>query len=218
MYPDAVKFHVYTVGHFSDLRLGRCFWGLWPPPELYWLTSSSLGGVLLHSTWFCTASWFCSTSWFCSALFWFWFSVSSSLWEELESVCPVAFLCCLVGLTAFSEAFLFRLLWRGFLTVLAVFSTWKDNRVRSEGHWIREKKMGYCWKGRLHEKGSGLRRGFVPGRERVGFLGERESMKKTAWVGSSYVATTSRSEVIGSLIHPPPFGSWGFSIHICIRL
>ena len=47
----------------------------------------------------------------------------------------------------------------------------------------------------------------MPGRERVGFLGERESMKKTAWVGSSYVATISGPEFIGSLIHLPLFGT-----------
>lgn len=45
----------------------------------------------------------------------------------------------------------------------------------------------------------------MPGKERVTFLGEGESMKEGAWVGSSYPATISGYGWIGNLL--PSFGT-----------
>lgn len=108
---------------------------------------------------------------------------------------------------------------------MAFFSAWKDNRTTEWGQ--KDSGLG----GRkcdIDRMGDFMRRsqgwgavgvGYEPGRAKVRFLGERESVKKrVAWVGSSYFATIFGFGLTGNLLHLPLFGTWGWLVCLCIRL
>lgn len=79
---------------------------------------------------------------------------------------------------------------RGISTHLAVFCTQKSNKVSTEGVSLGEEDGDLVGRG-LHRKGCRLRRGLVPGKDRVGVLLGHEWGGRGAWAGSSDLGTVS---------------------------
>lgn len=106
---------------------------------------------------------------------------------------------------------------RGISTHLAVFCTQKSNKVSTEGISLGEEDGDLVGRG-LHRKGCRLRRGLVPGKDRVGVLLGHEWGGRGAWAGSSDLGTVS---TLVLTVGHPLFSFWntcGLSVHICAML